>query len=554
MKNIVCIFTLWFCIGVRAATYYVSSSLGNSTNPGTSEAFPWLNISNVYYNTYGGRAYNPGDSILFKSGESFCGPLFLNQGGTEGSPITIGSYGDGPKPVIYGDFSNAVWSAVGGHSGVYSTYVGAQGPSGVNMVYDVNGALYTNTNQGTNTLDGWLNTFTNGNYGISALIVYVRTLDDNPPPRMYLLVSSILTLTGDYHTVTNLDICRGGHAVNLGGVGSIVTNNVMHDLTGSGVFLNNGSHSLISGNLVTNTSYTQIYIVNGGSNWVHHNELHKTSLTILSNVTLTGVSDRSNIGLLGGTNNLVEHNNLSHAYHAFFDYFYETASEVRFNYGFSANHAASPDGTGLRLHHNIFNLDGVGSGISGQHNYDTNYSTGPDIGTNYVYNNVVFNFTSYGIFSGTNDSARMSYLNNLLVTDSTSASMVQVHSGIEIDYNVFYYTSGSPVRWVWNGMAKTSFESYISDSGQDGNSIYADPQFISDDPMASGDFQIKSSSPAVNSGLDLRVFGIVPYGESYSDFLGTTIPKGGGADMGAFEYFNLSATANMATVGTIVVE
>lgn len=44
----------------------------------------------------------PGDSILLKRGTDFAGPLVLSQSGGDGSPITVGAYGDNlaPRPQV----------------------------------------------------------------------------------------------------------------------------------------------------------------------------------------------------------------------------------------------------------------------------------------------------------------------------------------------------------------------------------------------------------------------------------------------------------------------
>lgn len=81
-----------------AATYYVDVSKGNDANSGTSENAPWKTIAKV-----NNASFNPGDRILFKSGEIWTGKtLEVPSDGLEGNNITIGSYGTGNKPVIDG--------------------------------------------------------------------------------------------------------------------------------------------------------------------------------------------------------------------------------------------------------------------------------------------------------------------------------------------------------------------------------------------------------------------------------------------------------------------
>jgi len=78
------------------ATYYVSTQ-GNDANNGTSETTPWQTISKV-----NATKFQPGDSILFKGGETWNEQLNITSSGTDGNPITYSSYGNGNKPIFKG--------------------------------------------------------------------------------------------------------------------------------------------------------------------------------------------------------------------------------------------------------------------------------------------------------------------------------------------------------------------------------------------------------------------------------------------------------------------
>jgi hypothetical protein len=80
---------------VKAATYYVSIT-GSDTNPGT-QAQPWKTIAKV-----NASSFSPGDSILFKRGETWSETLIPPSSGSAGSPITFGAYGTGDLPTIDG--------------------------------------------------------------------------------------------------------------------------------------------------------------------------------------------------------------------------------------------------------------------------------------------------------------------------------------------------------------------------------------------------------------------------------------------------------------------
>lgn len=78
-------------------TYYVSSAKGNDANLGTSPQQPWKSLDKVNE-----LELLPGQSILFKSGDSWDGQLTPKGSGTAAAPIHIGRYGCGDKPQING--------------------------------------------------------------------------------------------------------------------------------------------------------------------------------------------------------------------------------------------------------------------------------------------------------------------------------------------------------------------------------------------------------------------------------------------------------------------
>lgn len=78
-----------------ANAYYISNE-GNDANSGTNENESWQTIAKI-----NAAVYLPGDSILFKGGESFTGGIrLINNGkGTPGYPLTFASYGVGKATI-----------------------------------------------------------------------------------------------------------------------------------------------------------------------------------------------------------------------------------------------------------------------------------------------------------------------------------------------------------------------------------------------------------------------------------------------------------------------
>ena len=85
-------------VRINATTYYISNSLGNDSNSGLSLQNPIKTISRL-------NAFNfyPGDSILFKSQDTFHGMFWLKGSGNSTHSIVIDTYCGTEKAIINGD-------------------------------------------------------------------------------------------------------------------------------------------------------------------------------------------------------------------------------------------------------------------------------------------------------------------------------------------------------------------------------------------------------------------------------------------------------------------
>jgi len=107
-----------------ATTYYVSSSLGNDSNSGTSSSAAWQTVAKV-----NGRTFVAGDSILFRRGDVWNESLVPASSGASGNPITFDAYGSGAAPNLTGYYAvpPQTWVLVSGNAwkaalpAVYST-------------------------------------------------------------------------------------------------------------------------------------------------------------------------------------------------------------------------------------------------------------------------------------------------------------------------------------------------------------------------------------------------------------------------------------------------
>ena len=126
LKNALIIAFLISSTIASATDYYISSS-GNDANNGLSSSTPWKTIAKVNSSF---STLKPGDRILFNRGGTFYGTIIVTKSGSAGSPITIGAYGTGNKPIITGFTTISGWTNEG--NGIYSKVITAE--SQTNMV------------------------------------------------------------------------------------------------------------------------------------------------------------------------------------------------------------------------------------------------------------------------------------------------------------------------------------------------------------------------------------------------------------------------------------
>ncbi len=131
------ILIIFFSLSAKAKTYYFSTISGNDSRTSTqaqSSSTPWKTLTKL--NSFM-TSLLAGDSVLFKSGETFYGSIIVTKSGTTTNPIVFSSYGTGNKPVITGFQTLSSWTSVG--SGIYESYNSVLGAQ-LNMV-TLNGNL-----------------------------------------------------------------------------------------------------------------------------------------------------------------------------------------------------------------------------------------------------------------------------------------------------------------------------------------------------------------------------------------------------------------------------
>lgn len=108
---------------LSAKNYYVSSSSGSDANSGVTNLLPWKTITKVNNMM---SIYAAGDSILFKSGDTFTEMLNISKSGLSTSPINFGSYGIGAKPLFNTALTLGGWTATVANPNIWvANYTGA---------------------------------------------------------------------------------------------------------------------------------------------------------------------------------------------------------------------------------------------------------------------------------------------------------------------------------------------------------------------------------------------------------------------------------------------
>jgi len=113
MRVIFAVAVLVYGAPAWGTTYYVSSSLGNDGNNGTTVGTPWRTLGQV-----NGQTFLPGDSVLLRRGDVWNESLVPPSSGTSGNPISFDAYGTGAAPNLTGYYAvpASAWVLVTGNA------------------------------------------------------------------------------------------------------------------------------------------------------------------------------------------------------------------------------------------------------------------------------------------------------------------------------------------------------------------------------------------------------------------------------------------------------
>jgi len=84
-------------------TYFIDSSGGSDRNEGLGEGSAWRTLSHAFKNEF-----RPGDRILLRKGSAWNEPVRLRGRGSPANPLFLGTWGEGPRPLINGGEAHAI--------------------------------------------------------------------------------------------------------------------------------------------------------------------------------------------------------------------------------------------------------------------------------------------------------------------------------------------------------------------------------------------------------------------------------------------------------------
>lgn len=549
---------------VHAATYYVDYTLGNDSWSGTLSApdgegdGPWKTISKINSSQ---AVLSPGDSVLFKMGETWHDQLNINRSGTSGSTITYGAYGEGDLPNIQGNLIKSSWTGPDGNGAYYTAHTGAQ----CNYVVEDGVILWPQASDAT-LADGlwyfdnagdkvWYKASDYATGGVPGdHTVYIG----HASAAVYFLdVHKFITLENINFSLSNFVIYAVAGSGKANSFEDITVKNCEFNDNAADAarFVARNGHTNIrlkfqndtvnrTKNGFTTGSYSNGTDENQSNEFTGNTFNHIGYLDDEETTSWVDTGDREAIGIQNGDSCLISGNTFTGGCESGAIVYWSNAACSELNGNLVRNNTIDVLGVGI-----VWNPQGDGdvtgiiaynilkNGGTGEHGP---YAINPAMQLNRasvtgVYNNVVYNWAGahFYLYSGTD---------NYILKNNISMSPVDLHvlTGVVIgantlDYNLYYPDTGT--LFNLNG-TDYAWADWKTATGQDANSpTPADPLFT--DP-GSGDVTLQAGSPARNTG-DNTVWAGTPdvtdyVGTAITNGIGTIVAPGGAVDIGAYEY------------------
>lgn len=469
MKRLIII--LLFCSQAVFATNYYVKNGGSDAADGLTDETAWATITKVKT-----MSFSPGDSIRFKCGSVWREYTNLTvRSGSSGNPITYTSYGEGDKPLFLGSKQENETTDWIGH--------------------DVN--IWRNNDTRFATLEvcnivfndeesaGWrvfsiaeLNAQGKWYYDMTSKLLYLYSTEN--PATYYSDIECVLKLEMLY-VGNNVHVTLDGLAVKYSGRHGIAVRNWANNIT-----IRNCDVTWIGGAISSGTVRlgNAIEFYGNCSNIL-------VEQNFIENVYDAGISPQYFSKTFTITNFIVRYNIISKC----------DLSSIEFVW-------AVPSGS-----------------INGMY-FDNN--TCVDAGRGWAFTQRTGMTSSAGTNIRAADGSTVSYSNvyfrNNIFKNSIRPSLYcqQSWTVTEINYDYNLYNCDAIARIGYTGTIYTDLADWQTFSGEDPNSLSADP-------LLNADYTLQSESPAIDAGADL--------GYTY-DYLGQEVPNGLLPDIGAIERYD----------------
>ena len=464
-----------------ASVIYISSSSGDDSNSGLTPETAFKTLAKV--NSYD---LLPGDSLLFKSGDTFVGKLsIVNESGSSEKPILISNYGDGDLPIFDGDgYLSTIHIVNSGYlhfSNIEIKNDGGPAKPGDSEVLRYGMYIQNTFTDGTSFEHYRLNNLTFKNIYPTVEV----TDDDRTGINGHAIITSgswgddIHPTRFDDMLIENCFFTRTArHAVVLKAVNNLeIKNNLFEHVGGAGMVIANGTTNILVEENITNYTGSSIdsrMAGRGSGIWCYKAK----NLTVQHNKFMhaRGIHDSYGMHIDIGNKNVVYQYNYSEDNEGGFVEILGANVNVGYRYNLSV-------GDGWRKRGNragqIFWL----AGWSG----DPQNPIGSD--SIFVYNNSIYvrDSISPGIWiESVSKNARI--YNNIINVANEFGSVVIKNSA---SFNDFDYN-------IWFGNIPTTDEDDQNYRGE--NATTSDPMFVDEIVIDSSGFVLQPESPAINSG------------------------------------------------------
>jgi hypothetical protein len=517
-------------------SYYVDCSAG--TNGDGSQSSPWNNLASVNATTFAA-----GDSILFRRGTSCSGSLQPGGSGSAGSPITIGAYDSGARPIVDAGSGNTAALMLYNQEYWDITEIEVTGGNTYGILVDGDGSgplthIHV-TDVVVHDVWGYAN-MTNKTTGLVVLgFDWTQQIND-------ILVDGVTAYNTDLWSGIVTTGKNWGRVLETRNQAPIIRNSTVWNTYGDGIIVFSANDAVMEYNVAYDTGNEPTQTI-GTPNSIWTWDCDDCVVQYVESYLA------SSPGADGGAfdidyycaGNVVQysyaHDNDAYCFAVFSTAGTVPDSTVRYNICSNNARDASYEADGNADMYIAVWSDGKVSGLK--------------VHNNTFYWNPAgshFAITFYDLWKGCCLTGDNYFMNNLIFSDSPNL-VKMTDTNITFDYNLYWYTgSGDPI-FKWANRTWTGFSAFQTGAGQEANGIYADP--LLNDPRYHGNgmpttsFTLQSGSPAIDAGADLATLGYVT-SMGTQDFFGNVIPANDVYDIGAHEYGSVQATATPTpTVG-----